>query len=166
MESSEQRKIFSKWLTDYEKLIFKVVCSYAKVSCDQDDLFQEISLQIWNSIPKFRGESAETTWLYRIALNTAMSWSKKERKHHNYRQPLDSTPILKAPESNDPRLTWLYEQIRQLNIGDRSLLLLYLDGYSYREMVDILGISESNVGVKINRIKKQFIETLKKENKS
>lgn len=166
MESAEQKETFGRWLVEYEKLIFKVVCAYTRDPGDQDDLFQEISLQVWKSIPKFRGDSAETTWIYRVALNTAMTWSKKEHKRQKQNQSLESTTVLRAPETQDPRLTWLYEQIHQLNPADRSLLLLFLDGYSYREMVDILGISESNVGVKINRLKKQLINKLEQENKS
>ncbi|MEM9283614.1 MAG: RNA polymerase sigma factor [Verrucomicrobiota bacterium] len=164
MGIAEQKQTYSRWLADYEKLIFKVVCAYAKESWDQNDLFQEIALQVWKSIPRFRGESAETTWVYRISLNTALSWSKKERNHQRRKQLLESaSSLLKAPQPPDARLAWLYEQIHQLHPANRSLVLLFLDGYSYSEMADILGITESNVGVKINRIKKQLIIELKQE---
>jgi RNA polymerase sigma-70 factor (ECF subfamily) len=76
MEESEQQNIFESWLSQHQGLLFKVVRAYAPTLSGQDDLFQEILLQVWRSIPSFRQESAVTTWLYRIALNTALKWTK------------------------------------------------------------------------------------------
>src|SRR5690349_23866342 len=124
---------------------------------DRDDLFQEITVQVWRSIPSFRHESGETTWIYRVALNTAIQWVKKERKHSEA-GTLDRVYVLEEYEVGvDEQLDWLYKQIHQLNGIDRSITLLMLDNFSYKEMADILGITESNVGVKINRIKKRLI---------
>ena len=158
MEESRQQEIFDQWLNKYQALLFKVVRAFAFNSSDQDDLFQEITLQMWNSIPKFKQKSAVTTWLYRIALNTAITWTKKEHKHQKGRQELQNMEhLLKPDESLDPRLMWLYEEIAHLNEIDRSITLLMLDGFSYKEIAEMLGITMSNVGVKINRIKKQLI---------
>ena len=89
-----------------------------------------------------------------MALNTALAWSRKERKHGRGRQDLEAaTGLLIAPAGRDPRLEWIYERIAELDEVSRSLALLMLDGFSYRDMSQILGLSESNVGVKINRIK-------------
>jgi RNA polymerase sigma-70 factor (ECF subfamily) len=131
---------------------------------DQDDLFQEISIQVWRSIPAFRNESAVTTWIYRIALNTAISWVTKERKYRKANGAFDNMPdVLSFPHKPvEEQLTWLYKAIHALDEIDRSLALLLLDGFSYKEMAAILGISVSNVGVKINRIKKQLIVQSKK----
>jgi RNA polymerase sigma-70 factor (ECF subfamily) len=127
---------------------------------DQEDLFQEIAIQVWRSIPTFRQESSVTTWIYRIALNTAIKWARKEIKHHT--ESLDALhPILQENKIDD-RLTWLYEEIYKLDEIDRSITLLLLDDFSYKEMASILGITESNVGVKINRIKKHLISQSKK----
>jgi len=125
---------------------------------DHDDLFQEIILQVWHSIPRFRGESAVTTWLYRIALNTAIRWVKKGKKFSTA-ESLDNVQHLLQENriAVDERLTWLYAEIYKLDKIDRSVTLLLLEGFSYKEMSAMLGISESNVGVKINRIKKQLI---------
>jgi RNA polymerase sigma-70 factor (ECF subfamily) len=155
MEVSEQSRIFDEWLSRHKGLLFKVVHAYGFTSHDRDDLFQEIATQVWNSIPRFRAESAVTTWLYRVALNSALAWSRKERKHRDRTQLLEGhEPALRETSRvEDHRLGWLYEQIAQLDHVDRSLTLLLLDGYSYREMAETLGISESYVGVKINRIK-------------
>jgi RNA polymerase sigma-70 factor (ECF subfamily) len=167
MEVSEQNRIFDEWLSRHEGLLFKVVHAYGFTSHDREDLFQEIATQVWNSIPRFRGESAVTTWLYRVALNSALAWSRKERKHRDRTQPPeDHEPALRETSRvEDRRLGWLYEQIGQLDHVDRSLTLLLLDGYSYREMAETLGISESYVGVKINRIK-THLKNLTKEEQS
>ena len=166
MSEKEQKQIFEEWLAKNKVLFFKVARSFAITQGDQDDLFQEISIQVWRSVPKFRGQSAVSTWLYRIALNTAITWSRKERKHQDGRQEIDNmTNILHENEKHvDGRLIWLYNEISKLNKIDRSLALLMLDGFNYKEMADILGISETNLGVKVHRIKKQLITRSEKIN--
>ena len=156
MTEKDQLDILEEWLMLHKGLLFKVVRAYTKT--DHDDLFQEIIIQVWRSIPSFRQESSVTTWLYRIALNTAIRWTKKERKYAGA-ETLDNVQHLLRENRDqiDERLSWLYEEIYKLDEIDRSLTLLLLDGFSYKEMSAILGISESNVGVKINRIKKQLI---------
>lgn len=136
--------------------------AYAFTYMDRDDLFQEIIVQVWRSVPAFRQESSVATWLYRIALNTAIKWTRKEQKH-SQSETLDSVQhILHDTDLRvDERLTWLYEEIHKLDEIDRSLALLLLDDFSYKEMAAILGITESNVGVKINRIKKHLINKSK-----
>jgi RNA polymerase sigma-70 factor (ECF subfamily) len=160
----EQGYIFNQWIDQHKALIFKIVRAYGDTAMDQDDLFQEISIQVWRSVPVFRNESAVTTWIYRIALNTAISWVTKERKYRNTNNALDNMPdVLAHPHKPvNEQLTWLYNAIHGLDEIDRSLALLLLDGFSYKEMAVILGISVSNVGVKINRIKKQLIVQSKK----
>ncbi|HTR27619.1 MAG TPA: sigma-70 family RNA polymerase sigma factor [Puia sp.] len=156
MSEKEQLDILEEWLRLHKGLIFKVVRAYTTE--DPGDLFQEIIVQVWRSIPAYRHEAAVTTWLYRIALNTAIKWTKKEKKYSGT-EPLDNLQHL-LQESRSPmdeRLSWLYGEISKLDEIDRSITLLLLEGFSYKEMSAILGISESNVGVKINRIKKQLI---------
>jgi RNA polymerase sigma-70 factor (ECF subfamily) len=159
----EQNTILENWLASYKALIFKIVRSYAFNPMDREDLFQEISLQIWRSVPSFRGDCAVTTWLYRVSLNTAIRFSQRERKRAERRTDLnDSHHVLSEVETwHDERLEWLYEEISKLNEIDRSITLLMLEDFSYREMASIIGITESNIGVRINRIKKQLIERSK-----
>ena len=163
MREQEQQLIFENWLAHHKGVIFKVVRAYARAPMDQEDLFQEIAIQIWYSIPAFKNKSAASTWLYRISLNTAIKWIRKERKHSQTEAVDHVQHLLKENKVEvDERLVWLYEEIYSLDEIDRSLTLLLLDGFSYKEMASILGISESNVGVKINRIKKQLIIKSKK----
>jgi RNA polymerase sigma-70 factor (ECF subfamily) len=160
---NEQQDIFEDWLKQYKGLLFKIVRAYAFTPMDQDDLFQEIAIQVWHSIPSFRQESAPPTWIYRIAINTAIKWVRKERKHDQTEAIDNIQSLLQENKVQiDERLAWLYEEIHQLNEIDRSIALLLLDGFSYKEMAAMLGITESNVGVKINRIKKQLITKSKK----
>ncbi|MEQ8925756.1 MAG: RNA polymerase sigma factor [Fulvivirga sp.] len=158
-----QQETFNSWIKDYRALLFKVVRAYTLNNDDANDLFQEMAIQAWKSIPNFRGEAAVSTWLYRIALNTAIRWSKKEKKHSYGKQDIDKSAHLLEykPDHQDERLDWLYYQIAQMNEIDKSLALLLLDGYSYKEMAEMVGISESNVGVKIYRIKNHLVERSK-----
>lgn len=163
MTEKEQQHIFEQWLSQHKALVFKVVRAYAFTAMDQDDLFQEISIQVWRSVTAFRQESSVTTWLYRIALNTAIKWVRKERKHRQDGNLEEVEHVLQENKMPvDERLVWLYEEISRLDEIDRSVTLLMLDNFSYKEMADILGITESNVGVKINRIKKHLISKSKK----
>lgn len=164
MRLSARKKIFRSWISEYKGLLFKVIRVYARNFEDQEDLFQEISLQLWNSIPKFKSDSKVSTWIYRVSLYTALAWHKKERKHQREIEPLrsDHQILVERKDLQNEQLEWLYEQISQLDPVNRSLILLLLDGYSYNEISQILGISSSNVGVKINRIKKQLSLNAKK----
>lgn len=168
MKESEQQHIFDTWLGQYKALLFKVVRAYAFTEFDRDDLFQEITIQVWRSIPAFRGEAAVSTWLYRVSLNTAMRWSVKERKHTDGRESIDGLPyahgklLEEQAAHNDEKLAWLYAEIGLLTEVDRSLTLLLLDGFSYKEMASMLGLTETNIGVRLHRIKKHLITQSKK----
>ncbi len=165
MEQREQELIFDEWLSQHQGVLFKVVHAYAFTPHDRDDLFQEIITQMWNSIPRFRGDAAVTTWLYRVALNSALAWSRRERRHRARTESLEmnESALRETSRTRDPRLAWLYEQIAQLDHVDRSLTLLLLDGFSYREIAVTLGISENYVGVKINRIRSHLKNLTKEE---
>lgn len=158
MTEQEQQRIFEEWIGQYKALLFKVVRTYAFTTIDREDLFQEIAIQVWHSIRTFKADAAITTWLYRIAINTAFKWIRKERRHYEDKESLDNVEhILEESKPMEERLEWLYEEISRLDEIDRSITLLLLEGFSYKEMSDIIGITESNVGVKISRIKKHLV---------
>lgn len=168
MTAEAQEALFRKWLDDHLGLILKVVRACASTPEDQEDLFQETLLQIWLSIPAFRGEAKETTWIYRVAFNTALVWRRGERRRrlkHETLLKFDAVPVAQASHADELRnreiVELLYSAIRRLPKLDASLALMHLDGLSYREMAEVLGISENHVGVKLNRIRKQLTQLLK-----
>ena len=169
MHDSERERIFGEWLAGHKGILFKVVHAYAFEHADRQDLFQEVAVQLWRSVDAFRGESSVPTWMYRVALNTAIAWTRKEGRHQRGKQPLETIKGLLITASSgvpDPRVEWLYQQIAQLKDVDRSVALLVLDGFSYKEIASIVGITESNVGVKINRIKSALADKRMEETKS
>ncbi len=158
MDETKQKQIFDQWLKEHKGILFKIVRAFAFTPHDQDDLFQDISLQLWQSIPDFRGEAKPSTWIYRVALFSASTWVRKEKKRPPTRPLADVEHVLTTrTEPADDQLIWLYEQIAQLDPVDRSVCILLLDGFSYKEMATILGISATNVGVKIHRIKQHLV---------
>jgi RNA polymerase sigma-70 factor (ECF subfamily) len=162
---SQRDRIFGEWLASHKGILFKVVHAYAFEHADRQDLFQEIVIQIWRSVEAFRGESSVPTWMYRVALNTAIAWTRREDRHQRGKQPLAVVEGLLTTASAvpDPRVEWLYRQIAQLKDVDRSVALLLLDGFSYRDIAAIVGITESNVGVKISRIKSTLVKRSEEE---
>ena len=158
--------IFKRWLTQHTGLVFKVARAFAPSDADRDDLVQEILLQLWRSLPHFEGKAKESTWIYRVALNTALAWHRSENKRRTAHSPL--VAIEELPDPDDPvarereeLVARLYAAIRRLPKVDAALVLLYLDDLSYREMADVLGLSETNVGVKLNRARKTLAELMK-----
>jgi RNA polymerase sigma-70 factor, ECF subfamily len=145
MVDAERDRVFERWFDAHKAILFKVARVYGATHSDREDLFQEIALQLWHSVPAYRGDCTATTWIYRVALNTALAWRRKERKHGDGRQDIEAATGLLAVAPRDPRLDWIYERIAELDEANRSLALLMLDGFSYREMSQILGLGESNV---------------------
>ena len=156
------------WLGEHGSSVMKVVRAYTLTSEECQDLAQEILLEGWRSLPKFEGKASAATWFYRVALHTAMNWHRKDKPRRRRQQPLLELHVL-ATESADSAeqaqqrdtVEQLYKAIHQLPKTDAALVLLYLDELSYREMAEVLGISESNVGVKFNRAKKALSELMK-----
>jgi RNA polymerase sigma-70 factor (ECF subfamily) len=167
MSPEEQEKLFRRWLVDHTGLMWKVVRAFTATQQDQEDLLQEILVQLWSSLSSFRGEAKESTWIYRVAFNTALVWKRGEKrqqvKHAAFLELHDSTEPATGPEKSreEGLVELLYAAIRGLPKLDASLALMHLDGLSYREMSDVLGLSENHVGVKLNRIRKQLAEQLR-----
>ncbi|HEV2318175.1 MAG TPA: RNA polymerase sigma factor [Verrucomicrobiae bacterium] len=160
--------IFRQWLDRHTGLILKIVRGYAITPQDQDDLFQDILLQLWSSIPSFRGEAKETTWIYRVAFNTALAWQRTERRRrqkHETFVKFDTSSQEQASHvdslADREIVDQLYAAIRNLPRVDASLALMHLDGVSYQEMAEVLGITENYVGVKLNRIRKDLADRIK-----
>ena len=142
--------------------------AYTLSAEEREDLAQEILLQIWRSLPRFEGRSSPSTWCYRVALNSALGWHRAEGRRRARHETWLATDELTTAGPDDgvalqqrELVERLYDAIHQLPKADAALVLLYLDDLSYRDMAEVMGISESNVGVKLNRAKKALAELMK-----
>ncbi len=162
MKHAEREAVFRDWLNRHKGLMVKVAASYARRPQDRDDLLQEILLQVWESIPSFQSRSKQSTWIYKVALYTAMSYKRKDRNRRLPEEDLDeSLAETDNSQGSDSALNQLYEAIHQLGKVERSLALMHLEGLSYREIAQVLGITENHVGVKLTRIRKRLAQLLK-----
>ncbi|MDF1812987.1 MAG: RNA polymerase sigma factor [Verrucomicrobiales bacterium] len=161
----ELEEQYCRWVEDYQGLIFRVVHASATLPEDKNDLFQEILLQLWRSMPSFEGRCKETTWMYRVALNTARAWKRSEKRRRERHEEIISFSALQEQAANEPNplLETLYEAIRQMPAAEASLLLLHLDGLSYQDIAEVIGVSEGCVGVRLSRARKQLIAKMKGE---
>jgi RNA polymerase sigma-70 factor (ECF subfamily) len=165
MNRSDQKETLDRWLLEYRGICCKLVRIYAFGRHDQEDLYQEIAIQLWKSIPNFNARSKESTYVYQVALFAAMAWSEREAKRSEKvegRVELDAHANFPSAEV-DPRVEWLYGEISKLKLVDRSLILLLLEGYSYREIAELLGLSQSNVGSRLTRLKQKVTAANSKE---
>ena len=169
MPNVNAETLFRDWLGEHRGAVLKVARAYTLTAEDSQDLAQEILLQVWRSLPQFQGHASATTWCYRVALNTALAWHRKERRRHTRQRPLLDGETL--PASGDivregataTSSNGSTRAIRRLPRTEAALVLLHLDGLSYRQMAKVLGVSEGNVGVKLNRAKKALGELMKEE---
>ena len=148
-------------LDEHKKILFKIASSYCRNGADREDLVQEMVLQIWRSFDRYDDRHRFSTWMYRVALNVAISFYRGESRRPRTIVPADDSILeiaAEAPESaaleDDLRL--LQRFIEQLDELDRALVILYLDGNRYDTIAEVLGISETNVGTKISRIKQKL----------
>jgi len=149
---------FAELVSKNQDIIHKVCNLYCNNLEDRRDLFQDVLYQLWKSYPSFRHESKFTTWMYRVALNTAITRFKKFKKSPKSEDLNERTFQLADYQDDtiDEKLKMLYEAINQLSKIERAIIMLHLEENSYQEIAQIIGITETNVGVKINRIKKKL----------
>ncbi len=153
-------KEFLEVIHDHQKIVYKVCRLYRDNREDQEDLFQEIVYQLWKSYPGFKGESKVSSWIYRIALNTAIAVYRKSKISIDYYQEFPERihpSNEKTISENEERLFWA---LRKLNDTEKAIISLYLEDFSYREIAAITGLSENNIGVRLNRIKNKLKEIL------
>lgn len=156
---------FSALIDEHKGIIYKIANSYCRNAEDRKDLIQEIVVHLWKSHDRYDERFKLSTWIYRIALNVAISAYRREKKRGDRVSPLEEIIIEPAaePEQSDPRIATLHRIIDQLDELNRALMILYLDDNSYRDIAGILGLTETNVATKINRlklkIKEQFNQT-------
>ena len=150
--------------------ILRVCRVYSWNSADQDDLYQEILFQIWRSLPALKEKQFANTWLYRVAINTAISFVRKRASHSErviHFEPADLTRKIESrqatEENSDDRMANLYTAIFKLDSLEKALVTLFLEDFTYEEMAEITGISANNVGVMLHRAKKKLSCLIKEE---
>lgn len=145
---------------EHRKILYKVAASYARTPADRADLEQEIAAQLWGAFPRYDPAYRFSTWMYRIALNVAISFYRGETRRLRTVVPAEDSILQVAADETgadeDERLPQLRAFIQQLGELDRALIILYLDGHRHGTIAEILGITESNVGTRIGRIKQRL----------
>jgi RNA polymerase sigma-70 factor (ECF subfamily) len=162
--NSDKEKKFLRLISEHEGLIHKICHVYAADALAKQDLFQEIVIQLWKSFENFRNESKISTWMYRVALNTALT-EKRRNKRKVSISFLGSLKDDKAQESNmeadEENLNLLFSAISKLTEVEKAVVMLYLDDKSYEDMEDVLGINQGTLRVKMNRIKEKLRQITK-----
>ena len=154
-------KDFETKIRENELIIYKICRLYAHTAADRDDLYQEIVYQLWRSYQRFRGESLFSTWLYRVAINTAIA---SLRKQSQVVTNIDEQPVSSIPDTagtEEEQLKDLYKAISRLNEIEKAIVMLYLDDRSYEEMEAIIGISSGTLRVRMSRIKDKLRDLTK-----
>ena len=164
MSPPEQQERFERWVSEHAAILHHVVNGFAEGD-DRKDLMQELLLALWKAVPAFRDDARSSTFIYRVAHNAALTWQRTRRNYERKVEqfgalvPEDTPGSAVSPDAE--LLQRVYAEIRKLPAVDRSLILLSLDGLAYREMAEIHGLSESNVGVRLNRARQKLTLNLK-----
>ena len=154
MQKSEEQ--FVALVEEYKQTIYMVCYLFSKDRAEVEELYQDILINIWKSLPQFEGRSSVRTWVWRVSLNTCISWQRSKRKR-GARVPLELSVDLYNDTDNDTRqIQMLHERINKLGPFDRAIVLLWLENISYEEIGEIVGISAKNVSVRLFRIKEQL----------
>ena len=164
MDKRPEEKEFESHIEQHELLLHKVCCMYAYNNTDRQDLFQEIVIQLWKAFPNFKADAKISTWMYRIAINTAITGLRKKKDFITSYEP-GSVPEHAADETTalqkEEQIKELYNAIDKLNQVEKAIVMLYMEDRSYEEMEDILGLNQGNLRVKMNRIKDKLRQMTK-----
>ena len=162
MDSKQSR--FLQLLDENKGILFKICKIYQDDPDDRNDLLQEMVLQLWLAFDSFRGDSKFSSWMYRVALNTAIVFFKKQKRRpdgeqlHTGLDRIDETP---ATDEKEAQLTIFYRAVQQLDKVEKALIYLYMENQPYNEIAASLGISEVNVRVRLNRVKNKLKDIIK-----
>ncbi len=159
----------AQFVSDFESnigIILKVSRAFTNTTHDREDLINDIALELWKSYSKFNGDSKISTWFYRIALNVSMNYKRKKKPNLIFFNEVNQIKVSDwlGKEEDNEQIDLLYECIDNLNEFNKAIIILYLDGNSHDEIAMITGISKTNVGTRISRIKEQLKEIAKQKN--
>lgn len=156
MGTQLQEKEFVALVEEHKQIIYKVCYMYASGANHLNDLYQEVVINLWKAFPHFRGESKVSTWIYRIGLNTCVSFYRKSKKRPEVVPITVDLEDFSYEEDKTSQLRELYRMINRLNPLERAIILLWLEEKNYNEIAEITGLSRNNVAVKLNRIKEKL----------
>ena len=166
--SSHREALFQTWLEEHRGIVVKVTRSFAPAPADAADLQQEMLLQLWTSLLSYAGQAKPSTWIYRVCLNTALTWRRGTARRERRIEPGADLARLAAGTASpaerageEELLDKLYAAIHALPMFDRALMLLALDGLAYREIAEITGLTENHVGVSLTRARQRLAELMK-----
>ena len=160
-------KEFTELLYQNQGIVHKICSLYFNNRADKEDYKQELIIQLWKAYPSFNSQSKFSTWMYRVCLNASIDIVRKEKAQPKFVK-IDNHRIEATTEPNagkDANKEKLYQAINKLSNIDKAIITLYLDEFSYKEIAEIMGISETNTGVKINRIKSLILKSIENGNK-
>lgn len=164
MGNQQNDQCFEEILERNKYKIYRICNIYAVAPIEPQDLFQEVVFQIWKSLDNFKGKSSIDTWVYKIAINVCLRSNMKLEKNNSKTESFESihfTPVENELDASEQeKLNYLKECISTLNETDTSLIVIYLDDLSYKEMADITGLSENHIAVKMKRIRKKLFECI------
>lgn len=153
---------FLEMMRQHQGIVHKICRLYRDSLEDREDLFQEITYQLWKAVPSFRQEAKPSTWIYRIALNTAISSFRKKKPALSYEAVLPDIAEETFQDEQGLRQERLFAALKHLNDADKAIITLYLEELSYKEIAEMIGTTENNVAVKLNRIRNKIQQLLKK----
>lgn len=156
MNKQELESAFIALVEEHKRIIYKVCYVYATDKENLNDLYQEVVINLWKAYPRFRGECAASTWIYRIGLNTCISFFRKSKSRPEVVPITVDLEAFADEEDKTVSLRELYRMINSLGQLERALILLWLEERSYQEIADIIGISKNNVAVRLNRIREKL----------
>ncbi len=161
--NNDKEHQFELLVGEHKRTIYTVCYMFSHNKTEVEDLFQEVLIRLWNGFDHYEGRSSARTWVYRVALNTAINQDKKERRRiETVPLTVDIDPF-EADDSKTQQVRKLHDLISQLELIDRSLVLLWLEGIPYDEIGAIIGITANNVGVRLARIKEKLVQMSKKQ---
>ena len=167
-QSVANESLFQSWLEDHRGIFIKVARSFTQDATDVAELEQEMMFQLWVSLPRFAGQAKPSTWIYRVCLNTALTWRRATQRRERHLEPEADISRLTADAAtpadvagHQDMLEQLYAALQAMPASERALVVLMLDGLAYREIAEVTGLTENHVGVALTRARKHLATLLK-----
>jgi len=159
---SQQERLFIDWVRQYDAVLWRIARTYAPWG-EHLDLHQDLLIALWHALPLYRDQASPSTFLYRVGLNCALNWVRERTRYRARHTDLTKVHTREQPPGESDRVKQLYAALNRMSEADRTLALLYLDDLSYREIGEILGLTETNVGAKLTRLRRRLTDELNKE---